>query len=247
MEGDEPQPLPYVPETVLKKRKGNEEWAIRRREQLEARKKNKKDSLKHIIKRPEQFIKEYCDKELDLIRMKHRVKLRKSSLSNPESKLLFVVRIHGSKDMHPRTRKVLHLLRLRHIFDGVFLKANEATLNMLLRVEPFVTYGYPNLKNVRELVYKKGCGKLDKQRVPLTDNNLIEQALGSFGIICIEDIVHQIANVGSHFKEATGFLFPLKLKKPEDGVLHKKKKPYKDGGDTGNRKEQINDLIDKMN
>ncbi|MQL71904.1 hypothetical protein Taro_004213 [Colocasia esculenta] len=185
--------------------------------------------------------------ELDFVRMKNRVKLRKSTLSNPESKLLFVIRIHGSKDMHPRTRKTLHLLRLRQIFDGVFLKANQATLNMLLRVEPFVTYGYPNLKNVKELVYKKGTGKVDKQRVPLTDNNLIEQALGSHGVICLEDIVHEIATVGPHFKETTSFLYPFKLKKPEDGVLHKKKRPYKDGGDTGNREDKINDLISMMN
>lgn len=34
---------------------------------------------------------------------------------------------------------------------------------------------YPNLKSVKELVYKKGCGRLNKQRFPLTDNNLIEQ------------------------------------------------------------------------
>ena len=38
-------------------------------------------------------------------------------------------------------------------------------------------FRYPNLKSVKELVYKKGSGRIDKQRVPLTDNNLIEQVL----------------------------------------------------------------------
>lgn len=28
------------------------------------------------------------------------------------------------------------------IFNGVFLKVNKATVNMLHRVEPYVTYGY---------------------------------------------------------------------------------------------------------
>lgn len=28
------------------------------------------------------------------------------------------------------------------IFNGVFLKVNKATMNMLRRVEPYVTYGY---------------------------------------------------------------------------------------------------------
>ena len=31
---------------------------------------------------------------------------------------------------------------------------------MLRIVEPFIAYGYPNLKSVRELVYKRGYGKV---------------------------------------------------------------------------------------
>ncbi|MBO8584320.1 uL30 family ribosomal protein, partial [Staphylococcus aureus] len=61
------------------------------------------------------------------------------------------------------------------IFNGVFLKVNKATMNMLHRVEPYVTYGYPNLKSVKELIYKRGYGKLNKQRIALTDNSVIEQ------------------------------------------------------------------------
>ena len=37
---------------------------------------------------------------------------------------------------------------------------NKATLNMLRRVEPYVTWGTPNLKTVRELIYKRGYGKV---------------------------------------------------------------------------------------
>lgn len=36
---------------------------------------------------------------------------------------------------------------------------------------------YPNLKNVKELVYKKGYARIEKKAVPLTDNNIIEQVL----------------------------------------------------------------------
>ncbi|XP_043699842.1 60S ribosomal protein L7-3-like [Telopea speciosissima] len=109
-----------------------------------------------------------------------------------------------------------------------------------------VTYGYPNLKSVKELVYKKGCGNDNGQRVPRTDNNIIEQALGNYGIICIEDIVHEIATVGLHFKEVVNFLWPFKPNKPEEG-LQGKKKLYKDGGDADNREDLVNELITKMN
>jgi large subunit ribosomal protein L7e len=38
-------------------------------------------------------------------------------------------------------RTKLRKLRLTKVLTGVFLKATELTLKMLLEVEPFVTYG----------------------------------------------------------------------------------------------------------
>ncbi|MGF2531554.1 uL30 family ribosomal protein, partial [Ralstonia pseudosolanacearum] len=247
VEDAEGKPLAYIPEIVLKKRKSNEEWAIKRRERFEQRKLKSKQDKKYVFKRPEQFIKDYRTKELDLIHMKQRRKLRKSSKDTPKSQLLFIIRIPSTSNaMHPKARKILHRLRLGKMFTGVFVKVNDGLIDMLRMVEPYVTYGYPNLKSVKELVYKKGYGNIDKQCVPLTDNNIIEQELGKFGILCIEDIVHEIASVGSHFKDVAHFLWPIKLNRPE-GSLQGQKKPFKDGGDSGNREELINELINTMN
>ncbi|KAD6795212.1 hypothetical protein E3N88_06108 [Mikania micrantha] len=243
MADEEPKPLDYVSEIVLKKRKNNEDWAIRRKEQLEQRvKKSKRDNF--VIKKPEQFVREYRDRESDFIKMKHRSK--RPIKTSSEKKLIFVIRIQGKNDMHPQTRKLLYSLRLRRIFTGVFVKENDRILDILQKVEPFVTYGYPNLKSVSELIYKKGLAKFDKQIFPLTDNNIIEQALGEHKIICIEDIVNEIANMGPHFKEVSNFLCPFSLNKPEK-ALQGKKRPFRDGGDSGNRGDQINELINKMN
>ncbi|XP_007011052.2 PREDICTED: 60S ribosomal protein L7-1 [Theobroma cacao] len=250
MAEEEGQPMPYVSEVVLKKRKIKDELAITRKTQLELGKygaiKSKKQSDVSDIKRPEQFIKEFRAQELDLIRLKQRAKRPKSMISKPRSKLLFVIRIQGKNDMHPKTRKILYNLRLRRVFSGVFVKATEGVIEMLQKVEPYVTYGYPNLKNVKELIYKKGYARIDKKAVPLTDNNIIEQELGKYGVICLEDIVHEIANVGPHFKEVNHFMGPLMLSKP-GGVIQGKKQPYREGGDAGNREDEINDLISKMN
>ncbi|KAJ4702979.1 putative 60S ribosomal protein L7 [Melia azedarach] len=218
---EESKPLPYVAETVLKKRKSTEALALTRKAQLELGKygqKNKKNKVEDI-KRAEQFIKQFRDQELDLIRMKQRGKRSKSVIGKPKSKLLFIVRIQG---------------------------ATEGILEVLQKVEPYVTYGYPNLMNVKELIYKKGYANLKGQRIPLTDNNIIEQELGKYGIICVEDIVHEIANVGPQFKEVISFLGPFILNKPEGGLLGKKQ-PFRDGGEAGNREDQINELISKMN
>ena len=39
----------------------------------------------------------------------------------------------------------------------------------------------------------------------------LQGALGKFGIICIEDLIHEIYTVGPHFKEANNFLHPFQL------------------------------------
>jgi large subunit ribosomal protein L7e len=118
---------------------------------------------------------------------------------------------------------------------------------MLKIVEPFVAYGYPNLKTVRELVYKRGYGKVNKQRLPITDNELIEENLGKYGIVCVEDLIHEIYTVGPNFKQASNFLWPFKLSSPTGGFRPRKFRHFIEGGDLGNREHFINNLVAQMN
>lgn len=82
---------------------------------------------------------------------------------------------------------------------------------MLRICEPYITWGYPNLKSVRELIYKRGFGKINGQRIPITSNQLIEDRLSKSGIICMEDLIHEIFTVGPKFKLASNFLWPFKV------------------------------------
>jgi len=134
---------------------------------------------------------------------------------------------------------------LRQINNAIFLRLNRATLTMLKLVEPYVAYGYPNLKSVKELVYKRGFAKINGQRIPIMDNRQIERELGKFGIICVEDLVHEIYTVGPHFKEANSFLWPFKLTTPKGGWDYVKTH-FTEGGDAGNREELINRVLRKM-
>ncbi|KAK6117770.1 hypothetical protein DH2020_014853 [Rehmannia glutinosa] len=244
--GEEVKGGVLVPESVLKKQKRAEEWALAKAKELEEAKKKKVETRKLICKKARQYSKEYEEQEKELISLKREARLKGGFYVSPEPKLLFIIRIRGINAMHPTTKKILQLLRLRQIFNGVFLKVNKATVNMLHRVEPYVTFGYPNLKSVRELIYKRGYGKVNKQRIALTDNSVIEQVLGKNGIICMEDLIHEIMTVGPHFKEANNFLWPFQLKAPLGG-LKKKRNHYVEGGDAGNREDYINELIRRMN
>merc|ERR1712166_1506570 len=148
-------------------------------------------------------------------------------MGEPEAKVAFVIRIRGIIGVAPKIRKILQLLRLRQINNGVFVKLNKATINMLRLVEPFVAYGYPNLKTVRTLIYKRGHAKVNKQRIAITHNDIIKE-----GIICMEDLIHEIFTCGPNFKKANNFLWPMKLSSPTGG-FSKKLNHYNEGGDAG--------------
>lgn len=63
---------------------------------------------------------------------------------------------------------------------------------------------YPNLKSVRELVYKRGYGKVGNQRIPLTDNALIEKHLGRFLVFLGESTLFAFEDIA--FNLPRGFL-----------------------------------------
>ncbi|KAI0804144.1 60S ribosomal protein L7 [Xylaria sp. FL0064] len=236
-----------VPETLLKKRKSQEKARAERTAELEQKKKANKEKRAVIFKRAEKYVTEYRDAEREKVRL-NRIAKQEGNFHVPaEEKLIFLIRIKGINKIAPKPRKILQLLRLLQINNGVFVRVTKATAEMIKIVEPWVAYGYPNLKSVKELIYKRGYGKVNKQRIPLTDNAIIEENLGKYGIICMEDLVHEIFTVGPNFKQASNFLWPFKLSNPNGGFRPRKFKHFIEGGDLGNREEKINALIRQMN
>ncbi|XP_077990062.1 large ribosomal subunit protein uL30-like [Glandiceps talaboti] len=243
---DSEKPLRKVPETLLKRRKQYEALKASRAKARILHKKASADKRKKIYKRAEQYVKEYRRKERDVIRLKRMARKHDNYYVEEQPKLAFVVRIRGINGVSPRVRKILQLLRLRQIFNGVFIRLNKASLNMLRLVEPYIAWGYPNLKSTRELIYKRGYGKIDGKRIPLTHNVLVEKVLGKYDIICVEDVIHEIFTVGPRFKQVNNFLWPFKLSAPKGG-MRKKGNHFVEGGDYGNRENFINRMVRKMN
>ena len=142
----------------------------------------------------------------------------------------------------------MQLLRLRQLHNGVFVRMSRATMNMIRMVEPYITYGYPTRATVQRLVYKRGYGKVNRSRIPLTDNSIVDGVLGEKGIHCVEDLIHEIWTVGANFKQANNFLWPFKLTSPRKGfgTGAKKRHPFANGGVFGNRENLINALVAQM-
>ena len=88
---------------------------------------------------------------------------------------------------------------------------------------------------------------MDKQRIPISDNSVLEAHLGKYGIISVEDLVHEIATVGPNFKVANRFLWPFQLSSPTGGFQKRKFNHYIEGGEYGDRESDINRLVRRMN
>merc|ERR1712004_325227 len=237
--------LPAVPETILKRRKRQaENRALRAKEAVKS-KVARKAKRAEIFKRAEKFAKEYQDQERDEIRLRREARKEGNYYVPGDPKLAFVMRIRGINQVSPKVKKVLQLFRLRQINNGVFIKLNKATINMLRICEPYITWGTPNLKSVRELIYKRGFLKVEGKRTPITSNDLVESTLGRHVMICVEDLIHEIFTVGSNFKYVSNTLWPFKLNTPNGG-WRKKTNHFVEGGDFGCREDKINALLRNM-
>merc|ERR1712028_256344 len=192
-----------VPESVLKKQQTQQKLAAAADAAAITAKADRKTKRTLAYNNAKKYVQEYRAIARQQVRMQRQAKAAGNHFVNGEAKLIFVVRIRGLADMHPKTKKILNLMRMLQMNMGVFVKASKASLEMLKRVEPYLSYGYPSLKSVRDLIYKRGFGKINKQRVPLNDNAVVEKGLGKFNIMCMEDLVHEIYTVGHTSRRPT--------------------------------------------
>ncbi|KAF6006959.1 60S ribosomal protein L7 [Brettanomyces bruxellensis] len=235
------------PETQIKKEKQQEKDLKKIAAERKARKAANKEKRAAIYKRTEAYCQEYQDAEDALIKAKRDAKAAGKYYVEAEPNLILVIRIKGVNKIPPKPRKVLQLLRLNQINTATFVKLTKATLELLKLVDPYVVFGYPNLSTIRRLIYKRGYGKVNKQRIALSDNSIIEESLGKFGIVSVEDLIHEIYTVGPNFKQANNFLWPFKLSNPNGGWgVRRRFQHFIQGGSTGNREQYINQLAKKM-
>jgi large subunit ribosomal protein L7e len=235
-----------VPEHILKKQARDAKVLKALTDSRAAAKKDRAAARKTAATNAEKYFNEYKKADADLVAAKRDAKAKGSFYVEAEPKVAFVIRIRGINKLAPKPKKILQLLRLRQLHNGVFVKLNKATWNMIRMVEPFVTYGFPSRTTVSNLIYKRGYGKVDRSRIPLTDNAIVAKELGSKGIACVEDLIHEIVTCGPAFKEANNFLWPFKLSSPLGGFEVKRHSFAQGYGAFGNREELINALVKKM-
>lgn len=222
----------------------------RRHEQIRYRRVKKKGMQKRASKKTEIKTKEITtvdngsDSEDE---NEETTKFIKYVSNSVESPYVFVIRIREDAGQPPRcVLNILLQMRLKEANTGVFLRYTEITKRHLHLVEPWVVYGKPSDGIVGDLMERKSFGTIHGEMVPLSDNTIIENALGiDHGMICMEDLVHELTSVGKAFDAVATFLRPFPLSATRSR-FEKRLLSVKQGKDYGDRGGEIDEFIKQM-
>ncbi|CAD7686050.1 unnamed protein product [Nyctereutes procyonoides] len=228
VEQEQRKKIPLVPENLLKKRKAYQALkATQAKQALWDKKEQKKGKKLKVLLRG--------------------LEMKPHGLEVPDKhSLAFTVQIQRINEVSSLVQRTIARLRLKKIFSGVFFRVTPQTMKTLRIVEPYVTWGFPNLKFVRELILKRGQAKVKNKTIPLTDNTVIEEHLGKYGVICLEDLIHEIAFPGKNFQAISAFLCPFHLSIAQNATKNSVGF-LKEVGLPGYRGECINQLIRQLN
>ncbi|KAH3756644.1 60S ribosomal protein L7 [Pelomyxa schiedti] len=211
---------------IIRKRKLGAYRRIRKRTETTKRKlpvfnpgmKNYKQHKSMIdFKPPEYFCTRNIAKRVEKRRYKDMCTWKKHAVRPPPScKVLFVYRRKSYFGLPRRIDSIFKKLRLTKFPTGVFVQPTPSMLSKLRLIERYVIIGTPSPHTVREVLNRRGVTFVDHKPVPLSTNLVIEKALGKYNIVCVEDLVNQIANGGKQFRTIVGkFLAPCRLVEPK--------------------------------
>jgi len=123
------------------------------------------------------------------------------------------------------------------------LKYDVNTRKALHLIEPWVLYGPPSKALILDLIQRRGHAKIDGQKIPLTDNTVIEKSLGQEGdILCVQDLVEELHTVGKNIHIVLRFLWPFQLE-PLRTKYQRDKLNLKEGSEYGDRGELIDEIV----
>ncbi|KAK8805656.1 hypothetical protein WA158_002312 [Blastocystis sp. Blastoise] len=237
-----------VPEVRLKKRRRFDiEHARKIAENIKNKKRiNKKTRAENRFITPEKVVNESINRDNDRRRRNRQEKRMKYNQINVSCKeeVVIVVKTRSTSDASKNTRLVLKDLKLKENYTARFYRMTEDLKRKLILAQPFLAWGKPNNATIQMLLNKRAYTIVDDNKVPISDNIMVEKALGDKNIICIADLIYEIQTLGPNFDAVLDYLAPFPLSNPSSGVetklLHQN---IIQSGDLG---DNINKLISKM-
>jgi large subunit ribosomal protein L7e len=132
----------------------------------------------------------------------------------------------------PKVKGILKTLGLVRPNDCRIIATTDKNLDSLRFVEAYLYFGVPTPEIVSTLVHKKAYVAAAEEAkttttpakaVPLNNNAIIEDVLGGFGLVCVEDLVEVLlkGKNDDRFEKVSSFISTFKLN-PENKELDAK-------------------------
>jgi len=159
--------------------------------------------------------REHLERKVN-IRAKH---IETAKLASPtDGSPVLLIRIRGNQDVSKPAKLLLEKYRLGKLHDAVMVTGTSEVARDAHILKDYVAAGQPTEEHVRELVkhmarYKDAKGTIHY----LTGNSAVEQYLGQYGVICVEDVVDTLlrgAAAGPCFEPVSQWLLPFNLAPP---------------------------------
>lgn len=169
------------------------------------------------------------------------VDVPKNSIQNTVG---IVVRIHEGRHSSKEIKKELKEFGLNKKYDAIFMKLDSDNIRKLKPLDAYVAYGYISQQLVEQLLQRRAYTKAEtNKKHTLSDNLTIEKLLGEYNILCVNDLVHEIYNIGINFDIAKSLLCTFQLAAPVGGyekkILHIHHEVEEKGGFIGNNMEEF--------
>lgn len=241
-----------IEEVIIKKKKqGLSKEKLSQRVQQELLKKKRRRENTHKYMSAQLLVKNYREKQKSFKAFRHK-NYNKDKLINIKydesmtNKPIILIRICGVWSRIPKEiQLILTRLNLKDLNNAVILFYNQEILKMIELIDNYITWGYISKTKIEDLLRKRGSINAGNNEVNELDNVNIENSLGKYGIICIEDLIHELSFKTENSKVVLDYLGYFKLAENDEG-FQKVNLCFDKGGSTGFRGSKINILLNKM-
>ncbi len=241
-----------IEEVIIKKKnQGLKKEKLSERVNNELLKKKRRYEATHQYFSAQKLVKNYRERQKSHSAYNYRLKTSNKLIklkydSKYEHKPIIIIRICGQWVRIPKEiQLILAKLNLKELNNAIILFYNKDNFKMIKLIESYITWGYINKNSIEELLRKRGSITFGNNEPNELENAHIEDALGKLGIVCIEDIIHELTYESKNAKDVLNFLGYFKLEANDDG-FEKANISFEKGGNQGFRGDKINELLKKM-
>ncbi|CAJ1021924.1 hypothetical protein Q4I32_002771 [Leishmania shawi] len=132
-----------------------------------------------------------------------------------ESPVRLVVRAKGSQ-IPPEVASAFKKVGLLKIYAARLITLTPRTEKLVEQLTPFSIVGEPDRAQLESLLRTRGALYNEETQTKrlISGNLLLEQALGQYNVLCIEDLVETIASHGEHVEEVLRHIAPFDFHPP---------------------------------